>query len=160
MFLLETSCYWCYLLSWSLSIANRTIIYEYLNFGNKNIKRVLVILTQWLAIRVLPVDFNVSGQWMWWLGPMSHSVVYCLWPTSYTAAPALMLLLLLAFPGTACGLGLSRYMVHPVTQTLKFDILRYQHARWKTSRLYLWIETLHQWTWRDFRQVRGCSIDR
>jgi hypothetical protein len=39
MSLLETSCYWGYLLPWSLSIANRTIICEYLSFRNRTIKR-------------------------------------------------------------------------------------------------------------------------
>ena len=39
MSLLETHRYWCYLLPWSLSIANRTIICEYLSFGNRTIKR-------------------------------------------------------------------------------------------------------------------------
>ena len=39
MSVLETPRYWCYLLAWSLSIANRTIICEYLSFGNRNIKR-------------------------------------------------------------------------------------------------------------------------
>ena len=39
MSLLETPRYWCYLLTWSLSIENMTIICEYLNFKNSTIKR-------------------------------------------------------------------------------------------------------------------------